>query len=1564
MKHFTLLCFFLIATSLLAQRGPGGVTVDTDSQKNCRLWLDAGDLKTLGDGDPVNVWHDKSLTAITVDDSAYWDPADIAHYLQPIYRDAPSASINGKPVVSYEDGGMLKIGNWDGNNGPPASPDLNLNTSGYQTTYEQTVFVAFRTGNDVTSNQTLWEEGGSNRGFKIYLRDDSAFIAAYDDIGTDNDPRVSGVNRVPAFGFSYKGHPIQPNSTYVLSLVYNVPKGQNTTDGNKLITNNFNPNPAVYTGLTGTLNGDPFQDSLQYFKNAGPGVGGVSYHPDPIGVGGMNRTSYDENGRLTESNVNSDPRLFQGRLAELCYYAYAMNDAERIIVENYLAAKYFANVIFNDKYDYEAGYGDGVIGVGQEVNGVDHNISQGDNLFQISVNMGQAFPSNAPYYLLVGHNNASIDWTKQNTPDSASIRRLQRIWRWDRKKPSFPPLNYKKVTIKLYPQDIAKLPPLPTGYTKYGILQEHTSTYLPNFSPANSTVTELLLDTIAGPFYRALVNIEKGEFFTLCAIKPTAQFEGFSDYAIEGDPAPADFPRRAKLVLNYKPTSTATTTVGVKFIDVTASTGIDYDHATPDSATFAVTRDTTSVGFKIINNDTITLPPTKNFKIILIPAVSSPGVYIGGRDTLDFSIYDDDPDPKITFAVSDTSISEDAGLGRIRVQVLGTTNVPTTAQVIRPNISVSGTATYNLDYSLPPENNWSAYGGTMRTTVTIPAGTNQTASVFFPILPDSLDEYDETINFSIQPLTGIGVGSGSILNHTVTITDEDGEPTVSFATATFEGYEAINNPRIYFILNTPSGKEVTVNYDYVGGTATPSPGTNSDFSVATTGTVVFPPGSVEQYISLIVYSNDSTPETDNTVIFDINSPVNATLGTPLEYTYTIKDYTEFEWLGVAGVGKFPDNTFWMVPDAATSGPASSIPNQSPRPVNLIQDISTKRPTVTTAALGLNNHKMVTFDGSDNIKVGGPGSNADAQGQSPLINTGGQYDRKSIFFVFSPDNVSSAIPQVIYEEGGGSNGLSIYMIQNKLYFYIWVKNASEYSPWGFVGNTSNDHTLGQAYVTSSTDLVAGQSYIVSCIYVRNWLGPDEIMPPLAGMHMYINGVLEDSYTTDSGGQYRVGRMLAHTGYASIGAMWYQGKLHTITDYGPLGKADMNYYFHGKIGEFLYFNEPSMTEARVRIVNNYLASKYNIPFTGGTQDFNLAYADNTPSATNTAFNYQMAGIGKEGGSIHGDAQGRGDTQTSELRVTNGTFVSDPAFLVWGNNGEDLTNTWPYSNDYLPAGILERSGKIWRFSANPIGSVTYADFLLRYTNAQNATAFSNDPSLLKLLVSTTSDPNDFSSATVYNVSQVNGGDIAQFNHIPITDGMYISLANTSAIYPLPIELLSFTAKLNGNFVDLNWATASETNNEYFQIERADSDLNWKEIGQVDGAGNSNTTLYYNEKDRDPLPGISYYRLKQVDYDGKYTYSDVVSVVNNHLSDEDQVFIYPNPNKNGELWLRIPYAFSDYVTTVTVYDLSGKIQLQSQLGLSEAISQINIESLSQGAYILHIRSAVIDESKKLIKY
>jgi hypothetical protein len=97
------------------------------------------------------------------------------------------------------------------------------------------------------------------------------------------------------------------------------------------------------------------------------------------------------------------------------------------------------------------------------------------------------------------------------------------------------------------------------------------------------------------------------------------------------------------------------------------------------------------------------------------------------------------------------------------------------------------------------------------------------------------------------------------------------------------------------------------------------------------------------------------------------------------------------------------------------------------------------------------------------------------------------------------------------------------------------------------------------------------------------------------------------------------------------------------------------------------------------------------------------------------------------------------------------------------------------------------------------------------------------------------------------------------------------------LPIELISFEANLNANNqVDIFWSTASEQNNDFFTIERSIDGLNWEIVATVAGAGNSTNRIDYAAYDLRPLSGISYYRLKQTDYDGAFEYSNIVSVFN----------------------------------------------------------------------------------------
>jgi len=95
------------------------------------------------------------------------------------------------------------------------------------------------------------------------------------------------------------------------------------------------------------------------------------------------------------------------------------------------------------------------------------------------------------------------------------------------------------------------------------------------------------------------------------------------------------------------------------------------------------------------------------------------------------------------------------------------------------------------------------------------------------------------------------------------------------------------------------------------------------------------------------------------------------------------------------------------------------------------------------------------------------------------------------------------------------------------------------------------------------------------------------------------------------------------------------------------------------------------------------------------------------------------------------------------------------------------------------------------------------------------------------------------------------------------------------LPVELLSFEAEASGTVSLLTWSTASETNCDYFSVERLNENNVWNEIGRVDGNGTTSQTSYYNYTDEMPYEGINYYRLRQVDYDGSFWHSPVRVVI-----------------------------------------------------------------------------------------
>jgi len=181
------------------------------------------------------------------------------------------------------------------------------------------------------------------------------------------------------------------------------------------------------------------------------------------------------------------------------------------------------------------------------------------------------------------------------------------------------------------------------------------------------------------------------------------------------------------------------------------------------------------------------------------------------------------------------------------------------------------------------------------------------------------------------------------------------------------------------------------------------------------------------------------------------------------------------------------------------------------------------------------------------------------------------------------------------------------------------------------------------------------------------------------------------------------------------------------------------------------------------------------------------------------------------------------------------------------------------------------------------------------------------------------------------------------------------------LPIELLYFTAECENDAVRLEWATASETNNDYFLIERSNDGLSWTSVGTVDGAGNSMSELNYSLYDVDPIQGKAYYRITQFDFDGQFERFDIISA-NCGLNEIPEFSVYPNPFDN-EIYVQLENWTN--VTAVRLFDLQGKLLNQWDVNDSNELINLRIETnhLLPGVYLVEIRSLTHNERVKLIK-
>lgn len=166
------------------------------------------------------------------------------------------------------------------------------------------------------------------------------------------------------------------------------------------------------------------------------------------------------------------------------------------------------------------------------------------------------------------------------------------------------------------------------------------------------------------------------------------------------------------------------------------------------------------------------------------------------------------------------------------------------------------------------------------------------------------------------------------------------------------------------------------------------------------------------------------------------------------------------------------------------------------------------------------------------------------------------------------------------------------------------------------------------------------------------------------------------------------------------------------------------------------------------------------------------------------------------------------------------------------------------------------------------------------------------------------------------------------------------------LPIKLIAFDVQPVNDEIKINWSTASELNNDFFTLEKSSDGINFSEIEKISGAGNSNSQIYYSTFDLNPIRGTNFYRLKQTDFDGEFSISNIISIdYKNQFLDEIKIF--PNPFNQ---FLNVEFTDISEIenTEFSVYNLLGNEIIKTKI--TQQSTNFNTNNLKNGTYFYSI--------------
>jgi hypothetical protein len=862
-----------------------------------------------------------------------------------------------------------------------------------------------------------------------------------------------------------------------------------------------------------------------------------------------------------------------GDFTEVIIYNTVLNQAQNIIVANYLSSKY--NIaISNDYYAFEGIHPNNVAGIGREDASNTHTAAMSDNILQIENASG--LDANQEY-LLFGHDGGDVttSWTTTEAPDSGvNIQRLAREWRLD---------ETGDVGTIDFVVDVATFPSLPGGFTMYTLLVDSDG----NFS-SGASVYEMTL--VSGTQYTVTgIDIADGDYISIGAVNPVIEHTTTSGSGAESDDATIE------VNINFIPSTDRT--VEYTTADVTATAGDDYTGAS--NVTVTILAGNTTADYTISITDDPDEESTETFTSTL--SNPSVGLNLGTNTVFTYSISDNDITRKVYFDLETDSGNEDVSPVTVNLSInVADPTDPTTVDYA----VTSGTATNGgTDFTLTAG------------TATF-AATTTAASFTFTVNDDMLKEANETLVITLSnpvncnldntvPFAGTG-----FTTYTYTINDDDANPEIQFTTTSSSGLESVSPVNFEVSLSEVSGIDASASFT-VTGTAT---GGGFDYTLAD-GTITVPAGSTTADITATI-TNDGEVELSETIVVTLSSPTNATLGTNTVFTYTINDNDSFGYTGPGGVGDDETNIVWLDADRIT-GVSNGADLTSWSDVsgnsNDFSESSTFSPTYQTNVV--NGFPVARF-GKTNNRIRDPDiSNFPTDGITAIF--------------VNQNNGESSDAHLSYASSSSDNDFLIFS-SNNLQFFRGTSTTS-----GVSSNDNNWHIINASWQSSGGNLaiwkdglesytttfqsgtsitaggslsLAGEQDAIDGSYVDSQAHTGDY-PEVIVYNTYLNdaqqiivsnylsakydiAISNDFYTQDNNANGDFDFNVAGIGQATDGSFHFDSQGNGIIRmYNPSSLDNDDYLFWGRNNTTDYSFSTNTSNYQERITINWRVSKQN-------------------------------------------------------------------------------------------------------------------------------------------------------------------------------------------------------------------------------------------------------------------------------------------------------------------------------------------------------------------------------------